>query len=150
MSSGGARAHSGPPPDPNALRRERDKAEWAHLPAAGREADPPAFPLTRPTARERDLWAEEWRRPQAFMWEANGQARQVAMYVRTLAEAEKPRASTQLRNLVKQQEEILGISLTGLARNRWTIDHGPVTSQARSQSSSSARARLLRAVPDAG
>jgi hypothetical protein len=150
MSSGGARAHSGPPPDPHALRRERDKAEWAHLPVAGRDAEAPAFPLTRPTIRERELWAEEWRRPQALMWEANGQARQVAMYVRTLAEAEKPRASTQLRNLVKQQEEILGISLTGLARNRWTIDHGPAAGAAHAHPSSSARARLLRAVPDAG
>jgi hypothetical protein len=72
------------------------------------------------------------------------------MYVRTLAEAEKPRASTQLRNLVKQQEEILGISLTGLARNRWTIDHSPAAGAARTRPSSSARARLLRAVPDAG
>ena len=55
------------------------------------------------------------------MWEANGQERQVALYVRTLAEAEKPKASAQLRLLVKQQEEILGISLTGLQRNRWII-----------------------------
>lgn len=39
--------NSGPPPDPNALRRERpqDKAGWEMLPAEGRKGRPPDWPL---------------------------------------------------------------------------------------------------------
>lgn len=47
MPRGGARLNSGPPPDPNALRRDRrdDKAGWTMLPASGRQGDPPNWPL---------------------------------------------------------------------------------------------------------
>lgn len=47
MGRGGARVNSGPPPDPNALRRDRreDKAGWTLLPAAGRQGDVPEWPL---------------------------------------------------------------------------------------------------------
>lgn len=72
-------------------------------------------------ARELELWEREWRRPQAVAWEANGQELEVALYVRALAAAEAPDAKVTLRTLVKQQQEALGISLPGLARNRWRI-----------------------------
>lgn len=119
----GSSSRSGPAPDPNALRRERkdDQAGWIHLPSVGRQGEVPEWPLTKMTARERVLWEREWRRPQAVMWEANGQHMQVALYVRCLAEAERPKAATPLRTLVRQQEEILGISLAGLRINRWII-----------------------------
>lgn len=47
MPRGGARANSGPPPDPNALRRDRkeDKAGWTILPAEGRTGPLPEWPL---------------------------------------------------------------------------------------------------------
>lgn len=122
MTSGGARARSGPPPDPNALRRERpsDKAEWTTLPAR-REGDPPPWPLARPTVREKALWASEWARPQAVMWERNGQAEEVAAYVRCLrrAEGSKGRAADWLVVLRLQTE--LGLNVGGLLRNRWII-----------------------------
>lgn len=46
MPRGGARVNSGPPPDPNALRRERpsDKDGWTTLPAA-RKGRTPKWPL---------------------------------------------------------------------------------------------------------
>lgn len=122
MAKGGARARSGPPPDPNALRRERDSGEWVTLPAEGRPGKPPRFPLTKQTARERTLWKNEWSRPQAIMWERNRQELEVALYVRSVADAEKPGASANIRNLVKQLQEALGISLPGLHRNRWRIE----------------------------
>lgn len=123
MSSGGARGRSGPAPDPLALRRGKDGAtDWIHLPAEGRQGETPEWPLARPTRRELVLWAREWRRPQAVMWEANHQESEVALYVRSLADAEKPRASVAARTLVKQQQEALGLSLPGLARNHWIID----------------------------
>jgi hypothetical protein len=158
MARGGARARSGPPPDPNALRRDRkDDAAWIILPAAGRQGDPPEWPLTGMAAhipaltpswireiedevqkqqlldqieseasarfsRELELWGVEWRRPQAVEWERNGQEVEVALYVRALVAAEAPDAKVTLRTLVKQQQEALGVSLPGLARNRWRIE----------------------------
>lgn len=47
MPRGGARVNSGPPPDPNALRRDRpsDKDGWTTLPAEGRKGRTPKWPL---------------------------------------------------------------------------------------------------------
>lgn len=55
------------------------------------------------------------------MWEANHQEEEVAAYVRWFAKAERPDAATNLGTLVKQLQEALGLSLPGLARNRWII-----------------------------
>jgi hypothetical protein len=121
MPSGGARARSGPPPDPNALRRDRDGADWITLPAEGRDGPTPEWPLSRRTKRETVVWEREWRRPQAVEWERNHQQDEVALYVRALVAAEKLNASVAQRNLVRQLQEALGISLPGMARNRWRI-----------------------------
>jgi hypothetical protein len=123
MPSGG-HARSGIPPDPNALRRDRDKAEWRHLPASGREGPAPKWPLTRPTPREKALWAEEWARPQAIVWDENGQHREVALYVRAFAVAEEAGASVSARLLVMRQLDALGLTTSGLRANRWIIDAG--------------------------
>jgi len=122
VTSGGARSRSGPAPNPNALRRDRDEKDWIALPAAGRDGPTPDWPSTRPTTRERALWEREWRRPQAIMWERNGQELEVAIYVRTLVEAERRRVPTGVRTLLRQQQEALGLSLPGLLRNRWRIE----------------------------
>jgi hypothetical protein len=47
MPKGGARVNSGPPPDPNALRRDRpaDRDGWVVLPADGYEGPAPEWPL---------------------------------------------------------------------------------------------------------
>jgi len=123
MPKGGARANSGPAPDPTALRRDRpsDAAGWTTLSADGRQGDTPGFPLSDQTDREAVLWSAEWVRPQAIEWERNGQQVEVAMYVRSLADAEKPDASVSARTLVKQLQESLGLSLPGLHRLRWRI-----------------------------
>ncbi len=141
---GGARANSGPPPDPNALRRDRksDEAGWRSLPAAGREGDAPAWPLTESTKREDALWVTEWRRPQAVAWEENGQQVEVAMYVRALAEAEQIGASVASRTLLKQLQEALGVSLPGMLRLRWKIEQPAQASTTRRTRGSSARDRL--------
>lgn len=120
MPKGGARARSGPAPSPTSLRQK--DGDWIRLPAAGRTSPAPEWPLTDPTDREADLWAREWRRPQALVWEANGQEIEVALYIRSLAEAEAPGAAATLRTLVRQLQEALGLTVPGLARNRWTID----------------------------
>jgi hypothetical protein len=65
MPKGGARVSSGPPPDPNALRRSRDVGEWTTLPAEGRDGSSPEWPLNGRCARELDLWDMLWSKPQA-------------------------------------------------------------------------------------
>ncbi len=85
------------------------------------------------------------------MWEANGQELEVAMYVRTFVEAEEPRALANIRTLVKQQQEFLGLSLPGLQRLRWIIDHEPAAGPApRVPVAGTSKERLLKVVPDAG
>ena len=126
-----------------AIRNGRDGAkDWTRLPAEGREGDPPEWPLSRPTARELELWVAEWRRPQAVMWAANGQAVEVALYVRSLKDAEKSAASVAARTLVKQQQEALGVSLPGLARNHWIIVTAEPVTQRQTAPTASARDRL--------
>jgi hypothetical protein len=117
----GGHANSGPAPDPMAMRRDRDKTSWTRLPAAGRSGPIPDFPLARPSAREKVLWEREWRRPQALMWEHNGQEIEVALYVRSVVAAEKTKAPANLRTLVRQQQDALGLSAPGMARLRWLI-----------------------------
>jgi hypothetical protein len=142
---GGARARSGPPPDPNALRRDRDKVDWIHLPAAGRAEPSPVWPLSRATARELAIWTSEWTRPQAVMWEELGLVAEVALYVRSMKDAEKTKASVAARTLVRQQMDSLGLTVSGLARNRWVIDSAhPVreTTPSDEPDRQSAKARL--------
>lgn len=119
MPKGGARARSGPPPDPNSLTQT--DGEWITLPSAGRTGDVPEWPLAEATSRELELWAHEWTRPQSVMWERHGQEVEVAMYVRTLVKAEKHDAPVNARTLLRQQQEALGLSMPGMLRNRWRI-----------------------------
>lgn len=142
---GGARANSGPAPDPNALRRDRksDQAGWTTLDAAGRKGKVPEFPLSKPTGREVELWGREWKRPQAVEWERNGQEIEVAMYVRAVVAAEQVDAPTNARTLVKQMQEALGLSLPGLLRLRWRIgEPNQKAGRASPRSSVSARERF--------
>jgi hypothetical protein len=125
MPSGGARARSGPAPDPNALRRDRkDDAGWTILPAEGRKGSAPSWPLIDPTPRELQLWRTFWKKPQALIWERNGQEYAVALHIRTFAEAEQADAQTNLRTLVRQQagELLLTIPAMHAARVRIATD----------------------------
>lgn len=124
MPTGGARTRSGPPPNPNALSRERDAGEWVTLPAEGRPGDPPAWPLTDPTDRELEFWRLLWAKPQAVMWERQGQELEVALYVRNLVLVERPGSTVAAGTLLRQQSEPLGLTTPGLQRNRWRIGRG--------------------------
>lgn len=121
MAKGGARSRSGPAPDPQALRRERDADEWRKLPAAGRTGRVPAWTLTTATKRERTVWNRLWKKPQAIIWEEEGQQDVVALYVRRFVEAEQRGSPTNLSTLVRQMADSLGLTTPGLRANRWTI-----------------------------
>lgn len=121
MTKGGARARSGPAPDPNALRRDRDAGEWTVLPADGRLGAMPDWPLMDESVREAELWADLWRKPQAIMWERFGQDVEVALYVRRLTEAELMDSRVNLSTLVRQMADSLGLTTPGMRANRWRI-----------------------------
>lgn len=121
MSRGGSRPNSGPAPEPDALRRERDFAGWVKLPAGGRVGDPPEWTLDGIVPRERELWEELWRRPQAVMWEKHRRQLEVALYVRSFVEAEKPGATAAMRNLVVRMQGELQLTEDSLRKARWII-----------------------------
>lgn len=150
MASGGARARSGPAPDPNALRRDRDSKDWVLLPAAGRRGKPPAWPLSKANQRELELWTDEWKRPQAVEWKKLRLQVEVAIYVRTLVAAEKRNAPTSMRTLLRQQQESLGLSTSGLARNRWRIEEADAEDSTRAKRSARTPARERFTVVNGG
>lgn len=121
MPSGG-HARSGPPPDPNAIRRDRsgDSATWITLPEP-RTGPPPTWPLTESTKREDAMWTRLWSTSQAQMWEKLGLTDEVALYVRTFCEAASLEASAPMRTLALRQMEGLGLSAAGLSRLRWRL-----------------------------
>lgn len=176
MPSGGARARSGPPPDPNALRRDRmDDAGWTTLPAAGYQGDVPAFPLpknliydvyymdkerireldTDATEAARDaevaLWDELWAKPQAQQWADLGLKYEVAAYVRAYLESNASDAPAALKTAALRMSAEIGLSLPGMHSLRWKFAPSVVepaqTAPARRASSSRGR---LKAVPNAG
>lgn len=120
MPSGGARARSGPAPDPQALRRERrDDADWVTLPAEGYTGVVPRFPLIAALGAETDLWTILWRKPQAFMWAKLGLEYEVAAYVRAFLESTEAEASAGLKTAVLRMSAEIGLSLPGMHSLRW-------------------------------
>lgn len=154
MSSGGARARSGPPADPNSARSElrKDGKGWTDLPArfSGRA---PAWPLERQSEAETSLWKVLWRKPQAAMWRRQGLEWQVAAYVRSFLESTEPGAPASLKTAVLRQEDTLGLSTVGLNALRWRITEdevavrrsGPVRAAAPVEESGGPVRRLRRA-----
>lgn len=148
MPSGGARARSGPAPDPNALRRDRDAKDWLTLPAEGRTGPTPEWPLPTLADGELVLWEREWRRPQAVEWERNGQQVEVALMVRAIMRSSAPDAKAADMTAVQRYLDSLGVSMPGLLRNRWKIgDADQPSAVAPSRPSSRDR---LKVVPGGG
>lgn len=146
MPSGGARARSGPAPDPNALRRDRkDDAAWVTLPVEGYAGAVPEWPFSSSDLAgfEAVYWNELWRKPQAIMWAKLDMARQVASYVRAFAEAAEPKASAGLKTAVLRMEGELGLSLPGMNSFRWKFSEDELAAKRDvSARPSGARARL--------
>lgn len=123
MPKGGARVQSGPPPDPNALKRNTpgDAATWTLLPGEGYDGEVPDWPLAGQLDREAVLWEEMWRKPQAVMWARLGQELELALFCRNFAAAEFPGAPVMLQTVVLRLLDSLGLSTQGMLRHRWRI-----------------------------
>ena len=149
MASGGARARSGPAPDPNALRRDREAGQWVTLPAEGRKGPVPEWPLPEPTERELELWRQMWCKPQALLWERNGQHHEVAMYCRRFAAAEEHGASVAAGTLVRQMMDSLLLTIPAMRSARVRIAEAQeqgadATPTRRKRTSSRARLTVVR------
>ena len=152
MASGGARGNAGRPLDPNSLNAAMGKhdGEWLTLSAAS--GDVPEWPLMDQSGRESTVWDRLWLKPQATEWLRLGLDDEVALYTRYLVEAEQPEAAGNTRTLVKQYQELLGLSTAGLKRLQWRMPASDVSAPAAGRAkkkSSSSRGRLSF-VPDDG
>ena len=150
MASGGARGNAGRPLDPNSLNAAMGKHDGEWLTLAESSGDVPEWPLVDESEREAVVWARLWLRPQSSEWLLLGLEDEVALYTRYLVEAEQPEAAGNTRLLVKQYQELLGLSTAGLKRLQWRMPApaaapGPAVKKKRSSS----RGRLS-VVPDDG
>jgi hypothetical protein len=146
MASGGHRGNAGRPLDPTSLAASKRSGVDGFLMLEDPTGDPPECPL--PSASERELfwWDRLWRRPQASQWLALRLEDEVALYCRYIVEAEQPEAPSATRTLVKQYQELLGLSTAGLKRLMWSMPDGVVTAKApapRRKSSSRARLKVV-------
>lgn len=134
MTKGGARSRSGPPPDPNALRRSRKSdPAWTKIPAAGRGRSAPEWPLVEPSPRELELWESWWALPVAVLWDESYSTHYVAFTVRMFTEAEQPKARTEDRKSLNQMMANLYLTPDSQLRGRIIIvadsesDAGPAS-----------------------
>lgn len=122
---GGSRRGAGRPIDPNSMRSQlkglAGKEDFVTLPAEGRLAPPPEWPLPEVKTTEMILWGKLWQKPQALVWEIQGLDYAVAHYVRTYFEASEPGAVAGLKTAALRMEGELGLSLPGMKTLGWQI-----------------------------
>lgn len=137
MASGGSRAKSGPTKDPSSRTSAREGFLLTALPAAGYRKRPPGLTryIPRPTARQKAIWVELWKTPQACAW-SQDQWRwpTVAILCRLMARAEDPDAPAAIYSELAKLQTRLGLSEEGLRYLGWQIKHDEVTPRRTAQS----------------
>lgn len=142
MAKGGARSRSGPPADPDAMRRAGAGGQWETIPSDAKASKIPEWPLTEATEREMELWDNLWVRPQSVLWERNSQELEVALLCRRLAESEQHESKVALGTLVRQMMDSLLLTIPAMRSARVKIaDSGPVSRPA-ATSRESAKSRM--------
>ena len=165
MARGGARNRSGPQPDPGSATSEKRGLSFTALPAEGYAGRAPAFPIqaltevneetgrkrvTEISKREKVLWREYWKLPQAAAWaEEVWRWQGLALMCRLEAQAELfPAKSATLVGQLHRFRDQLGLTPAGLRENGWQIgassaveSHEPVRSM---KPSGGSRSRVLR------
>ena len=126
------------------MQRHRDARV---LPADGRDEPAPPFTLPDVTPREREVWEELWRTPQAAAWAREPwRRRAVELYTRWSVRLEDHDASAALGNVVVRFADQLGLTPAGLVENGWRIEHrAPRSTQA---SAERPRSRFRVVQPD--
>ena len=143
MGSGGQRGNAGRPLDPNSLAAAKRGGADGFLLLEEPSGEVPDYPLQGASERELFWWDRLWHRPQASQWTALRLEDEVALYCRYMVEAEQPEAISATRTLVKQYQELLGLSTAGLKRLMWSMPDGVVADKAPvAKRKSSSRARL--------
>jgi len=122
MSSGGSRNRSGPSADPNSERSQQRGLTYKLLPREGFSGRVPAFPLPKPSPRERAVWALLWRTPQAAMWNVE-RHRMLAIghYCRLLVRAESVDCPVGVHTQIHRYSDQLGITPAGMKENGWRV-----------------------------
>lgn len=123
MTSGGSRNRSGPAADPNSERSQQRGLTYKLLPRDGFKRRAPTFPLPDVTEREKVVWRELWKTPQAAMWwaERHFRLRAVANYTRLSVRCENPEAPAALFNQLHRYGDQLGLTPAGLKENGWRL-----------------------------
>jgi hypothetical protein len=94
------------------------------LPAEGFKGRAPRWPLTTPSMRERAVWRQLWRTPQACAWSLpseNWRINTVAMYCRTLVRCEDPEAPASLLAQLHRFADQIGMTTAGLSEMGWKV-----------------------------
>ncbi len=156
-------AGNGPPPNPNA-RRRNVRVGLVRLPAKGRDGDVPEWPVGYdPSGKERAIWAELWSTPQAVAWEQLGYLRSVARYVtldaaasRSLDNIDDPKLyaamlanQTRLLPELRQLEDRLGLNPKAMRSLMWEIADDEVGAKRDEREAPKARRRLKAVASDA-
>lgn len=108
------------PPKLDAVRRN-PRVGPTLLPAGGRKGDPPQWPLSTPTAAEKDAWAQLWQTPQSVAWERLEWTRTVARYCRVMVAAEKRGAAAAVLAQCSVLEDRLGLTPKSMRMLMWDI-----------------------------
>lgn len=135
MARGGARNRSGPQPDPLSATSDRRGLQFRTLPAEGFSGTVPAFPIPnlmtddeRPkvhpiSKREKVLWRQAWRSPQAVVWaEESWRWPILAEMCRLQATVElSPGRSAALVGQLHRHRDQLGLTPAGMRENGWQV-----------------------------
>jgi hypothetical protein len=156
MAKGGARNRSGPSADPASIRSAQRGLILTALPSEGYVGEVPAFPLPRIVRwvevfedgkkhrevdasvsdwfrdRELEVWAEQWRTPQACAWARESwRWPTIAEFCRlkTVVEVE-PDANASLVAQLHRFRDQIGLTPAGLKENGWAIAADQVAAKA--------------------
>lgn len=122
MGRGGSRNRSGPAADPNSERSQQRGLTYKLLPREGFAGRVPAFPLPGASARERAVWRELWRTPQAAMWNVERhRMHAVGHYCRLLVRAEDLSSPVGVHAQLHRYADQLGLTPAGMKENGWRV-----------------------------
>ena len=122
MPSGGARNRSGPQANPSSLRTAERGLAYTKLPSEGFKGRAPAWPLTRASKRETEVWRWAWKTPQAAAWKLETWRWPViGMWVRTFVICEGRDATAADKGSLHRFADQIGLTPAGLRENGWAI-----------------------------